>query len=117
MRHDPVTGYALFNGPGINLTPEQRDLAGSFAALMLASNLVDLVNKWDKRWFTRFDAGNATGMGDLLDALDRCGIITEVKSKNGGTYYRHTQYTWPWCRTAQALADQKPPALDGHKDT
>lgn len=113
-----MTGYALSNGPGINLTPEQRDLAGSFAALMLAGTLVDMVNKQDKRWFTRFDAGQATGMGDLLDALVRCGVLAEAKAKHGGTYWKHTQLTWPWCRTAQALNDQKkPPALDGQKDT
>ena len=99
-RQDPATGNFLSNGPGINLTPAQRDLATYNDSIA-----EDIMREWSKGYFTAFSLKQKpVALKPLVDL----GILTIHKStKHDGHYYKPTAVTRAWCLCSLALADER----------
>ena len=98
-----------FYGPGssavaVNLTPEQRALANTLHGELLASAIERETNRDGGRWFSagRLAVGESS-MAVVRDG-ERLGLWIR---RDGKDYWRFNERTWPWVRTALALAEER----------
>ena len=88
----------------VNLTPEQRALADTLHGELLASAIERETNRDGGRWFSagRLAIGEATMQ--IVRKGEALGLWARRENKD---YWRFNERTWPWVRTALALADER----------
>ncbi len=103
-RIDPKTGDSVFHASDIpTLAPDERALADSLHAYLLAGKLIDLMERGE-RYFTLPRIGASHGITLTVQRGAELGLWKEA---TGGRYWTFTSRSWPWCRTAQAVFNEK----------
>ena len=85
------------------LTDQQRALASSFHGYLLACGIERLANA-GTRYFSLAKLQASTGVIEAISAGEQLGLWSRNATKQ---YWTHTALTWPFIRTAIALADER----------